>query len=115
MVTVNIEILGSRGRSKSLEILVDTGATLSVLPGKLLDDLGVERIGKVKLRIGDGRRIVRDVGNAQLKVEGQIVWSRVIFGKGKDPTVLGLTVLEQLGLTVDPAKRRLVRTEILLL
>ena len=104
-----------RKKGESLEVLVDTGATVSVFPEELLERLGVKRIGQVKLRIGDGRRIVREVGNVLLKVEGQQVWSRVIFGKRKDPAVLGLPVLEQLGLTVDPAKGRLVPTEHLLL
>ncbi|MBI3327122.1 MAG: retroviral-like aspartic protease family protein [Nitrospinae bacterium] len=104
-----------RPRLESLEVLVDTGATLSVLPETVLDALGVDRIGKVRVKIGDGRLIVREVGNAPLRVEGQLVWARVIFGKSQDPLVLGLTVLEQLGLTVDPTARRLIPTEHLLL
>lgn len=116
VVKVQIEILSPwRKETESLEVLVDTGATLSVLPETLLERLGVERIGKVKVRVGDRRRIVREVGIVQLRVQGQLAAARVIFGKPKDPTVLGLTVLEQLGLTIDPVERRLVPTELLLL
>lgn len=117
IVRVQIEILPPRPRAKSrpLDVIVDTGATLPVLPAKVLTDLGIRPTDRVKLVIGDGRRIVRQTGDVRLRLEGREVWSRVIFGKPRDPAVLGLTVLEQLGLTVDPRRRRLVPTEILLL
>jgi predicted aspartyl protease len=116
IVKIQVEVFGPRKKAgEDLEVLVDTGATVSVFPEKLLKRLGVKRIGKIQVRIGDGRRIVRQVGNVQLKVDGESVWSRVIFGKSKDPAILGLPVLEQLGLAVDPGKRRIVRSEHLLL
>jgi hypothetical protein len=50
-----------------------------------------------------------------LRVDGKIVTSRVIVGKPGDATVLGLVVLESLGLAVDPSKGELVKGEVLLL
>jgi hypothetical protein len=38
----------------------------------------------------------------------------VIFGEADDGVLLGLTVLEQLGLAADPVQRRLVPTDFLL-
>lgn len=102
-------------RCESLEVLVDTGATLTALPAKMLKSLGVKPVEKIKIRIGDGRLIRRDSGDVRLRIDGRTVWSRVIFGKRNDPAVLGLTTLGQLGLTVDPIRRRLVPAEILLL
>src|SRR3990172_4514902 len=95
-VIIRLEILGldGQGRAEALDVLVDTGAVLSILPCTLLEGLGVQRIGKVTGPIADGRLIARDAGNARLRVEGQEVWSRVIFGLPADPSVLGLTVLE---------------------
>jgi predicted aspartyl protease len=116
VVKTQVEVFGPRKkRSEGLEVLVDTGASVSVFPQELLKRLGVKRTGKVKIRIGDGRRIVREVGIVHLKVHGQLAATRVIFGKTKDPAILGLPVLEQLGLAVDPVKRRLVPSELFLL
>jgi hypothetical protein len=39
---------------------------------------------------------------------------RVVFGESGDAALLGLTVLEQLGLAVDPVQRRLISTDSLL-
>jgi predicted aspartyl protease len=118
-VRVEIEILSSgaraKSRSRTIPVLVDTGAALPVLPAKILGALGFRPTERVRPLIADGRRIRRETGNVRLRLQGREVWSRVIFGKPRDPAVLGLTVLEQLGLTVDPRRRRLVPTEILLL
>ena len=115
-VTTTVELIRTNGQTgaASLSALVDTGATLSVFPAPVLDEAGVERIGKVGLRLADGRRIERDVGDVRMRLEGQAVWARVVFGEPSDPTLIGLTVLEQLGLTVDPVQRRLVPTEFIL-
>jgi predicted aspartyl protease len=115
-VTTAVELLSLDGgdSTQTLEVLVDTGAVLSMLPAAMLERLGVQRLGKVTAQVADGRFIERDVGNARLRVEGQEVWSRVIFGEPTDPSLLGLTVLEQLGLMVDPVGRRLVPTQIIL-
>ncbi len=115
-VTARVEVIRPNGQAgtEALEALVDTGATLSVLPGRLLDEVGIERVAKVGRRLADGRRIERYVGDVRMRLEGQAVWARVVFGEPSDPTLIGLTVLEQLGLTVDPVQRRLVPTEFIL-
>ncbi len=115
-VTARVEVMRPDGQdgAEAFEALVDTGATLSVFPGRLLDGLGIERIAKVTLRLADGRRIERDVGDVRMRLEGQPLWARVVFGEPSDPTLIGLTVLGQLGLTVDPIGRRLVPTEFIL-
>ena len=113
-IAVELLSLDGEGSAQTLEVLVDTGAVLSMLPAAMLESLGVQRLGKITARVADGRLIERDVGNARLRVEGQEVWSRVIFGEPADPSLLGLTVLEQLGLMVDPVGRRLVPTQIIL-
>ena len=51
-------------RSEAMLALADTGATLTVMPGELLDRLGVQRLRRVSLVLADGRRAQRDVGEA---------------------------------------------------
>ena len=115
-VRTTIEIQGRDGerRTESLDVVVDTGATLPVFPKGLLDSLGIRPEGQVVLLLGDGRPVTREVADVRMRVEGSWVWSRAIIGESEDAAVLGLTVLEQLGLTVDPIKRRLVPTDFIL-
>ena len=102
------------GTRREVPALADTGATLCVIPRDVLQDLGVEAVRRVFLVLADGRREARDVGEASIGVSGESVPCRVVFGESGDATLLGLTVLEQLGLAVDPVRRRLVPTDFLL-
>ena len=105
---------GSR-RGERLEALVDTGATLSMIPATALRRLGIRPTDRMAVRLADGRIVHRSVGEVKLKVNGHTLTSRVMFGKPHDATVLGLVVLESLGLTVDPSKGEIVKGEALLL
>jgi clan AA aspartic protease len=115
-VRVEIVVINPRtgARSEPMVALADTGATLTVIPGALLEGLGVQRLRGVPLVLADGRRIQRDVGEASVAVDGDSTPCRVLFGEPGDPILLGLTVLEQLGLAVDPVQRRLIPAEFLL-
>lgn len=101
-------------RSDELIALADTGATLTVIPGYILQQLGIRRVRRLSLVLADGRRVQRDVGDAAVSINGESVPCRVVFGEPEDAALLGLTVLEQLGLAVDPVQRRLVPTDFLL-
>ena len=68
----------------------------------------------MSLVLADGRRAQRDVCDAAVAVNAESVSCRVVFGEPGDAVLLGLTVLEQLGLAVDPVQRRLMPTDFLL-
>lgn len=116
-VVVPIEVLPQARvqRGLRLQALADTGATLSMIPEAVLRRLGIRPTGQMAVRLADGRVIKRPVGEARFKIDGKVAPSLVIFGKRGDATVLGLVVLESLGLAVDPRRRKLVKGEILLL
>lgn len=115
-VHVNIIVVNPRTGARSGEItaLADTNATLTVIPGELLRTLGIQKVRTVSLMLADGRRAQRDVGDAAVSVNGESVPCRVVFGESGDAVLLGLTVLGQAGLAVDPVQRRLVSTDFLL-
>lgn len=115
-VRVQIVVMNPRtgARSGELTVLADTGATLTVLPAGILRHLGIAPVRRVSLVLADGHRAQRDVGEAHVAVNGEPVPCRVVFGEAGDASLLGLTVLEQLGLAVDPVQRRLVPTDFLL-
>ena len=85
-----------------------------MVPSASLRDIGVAPAGRITVRLADGRRAAREVGDAIVAIEGDSTPCRVIFGDPGDGILLGLTVLEQLGLAVDPVRRRLVPTDFLL-
>ena len=100
--------------SESVRALVDTGATLSVMPASLLDRLGIPRIGKQRLR-GFGGTVTRNVGNVTMHYNGVAGAAGVIFGDEDDPAIMGVTALESLGFDVDPVNGKLKRVEMLML
>lgn len=116
-VVIPIEVLPRRSSREraTIEALVDTGATLSMIPSAVLRRLGIQPMERMRLRLANGRVVQREVGEARLKVDGHVVTSRVIFGRSHDATVLGLVVLESLGLAVDPSQGKLTKGEALLL
>jgi hypothetical protein len=91
--------------------LADAGATLSVILAPLLEDLGIEPACEVTFLLADGRRAARAVGDAIVIINEDSTPCRVVFGHPGGAARLGVTVLEQLGLTVDPVRGRLIPTD----
>ncbi len=102
-------------RRAEVKLLVDTGATFSIAPGQVMDELGISRTWTRRMRTADGRLIERDVGTARLDVEGATGDVPVIFGEPSDVMVLGVTGLEILLLEFDPVRGELRPTEALFL
>jgi predicted aspartyl protease len=100
-------------RSEELIALADTGATLTVVPGDILHRLGIPRLRTISLVLADGR-VERGVADAAVSRDGESVPCRVVLGEPGDAVLIGLTVLEQLGLAVDTVQRRLIPTDFLL-
>ncbi len=99
---------------ESIELLVDTGATLSVVPAPVLERLKVRPLGSREFK-GFGGVIRRQTGNVTMAYDGTATGVTVIFGESDDPPILGVTALESLGFRVDPVTGELHPTEMLLL
>ena len=104
-----IEIGDPQGsRYETLEALVDTGATYSVVAAPVLRRLGVEVHNKRTFELADGRQVERDVGQTWMRVDGEAVITLVVFGDESAEPLLGAVTLEQLLLAVDPVRGRLI-------
>ncbi len=98
----------------TVNALVDTGATHSMLPGSLLRELGIEPVETRFARVADSRRIELQTAWARFSAAGRNAVARVAFGP-EGEFLMGATTLEDLGLVVDPIDRRLIPQEDLLM
>ena len=74
-----------------VELIVDAGATYTVLPAKVLEGLGVEVLRKVRLRLADNRLIERPLGEVGIEIEKHRASATpAVFGEEKS-TFLGLS------------------------
>jgi clan AA aspartic protease len=100
---VEAEIAANRdGPFERVEALVDTGASYSVFPAPLLERLGVTPIDTMTFALADGRRIVRPLGEAVIRLGDQGRTSVVVFGADETRSLVGAYTLEGFGLVVDP-------------
>lgn len=91
----------------SIEALVDTGASDTVLPQAILRQLEIAPIDRSRYRLADGRTIEFDVGEARIRIDGSERTALVVFGPEGTATLLGATTLELFHLSVDPVEKRL--------
>ncbi len=117
LTSVKILIANPRSpdKTKEVELLVDTGAMYSMVPSKILQELGVEPEGTRTFTLASGEKIQRKVGGALYKLDGILGHATVIFGEERDKPLLGVTALEEMGLEVDPVTKKLKSTELYLL
>jgi predicted aspartyl protease len=74
-----------------------------------LSRAGITPVGRRTYETADGSVHEYRFGLAQIELMGEVTAGRVIFGpEGVEP-ILGVTVLESLGLIVDPANQSLKR------
>lgn len=108
-VTVALKAFELANGSYEAEFLVDTGATDSLAPSAELRRIGVQPIGKMAYELADGTLQEYPFGLVQISFMGEITAGRVIFGPDDAEPLLGVTALDSVGLTVDPANRTTVR------
>ncbi len=95
--------------SARVDLLVDTGATISFVPTEVLANLGIAPRGPEReFETASGAVIRRRLGVASLAVDGHETITPVVFGEPGDAAILGAVALESLGLIVDPIARRLI-------
>ncbi len=106
---VTIEIGDPAGqRFASVEALVDTGATYTVVPASRLHALGVQPHVEAPFELADGSLRDFALGQTQVKVDRQEVTTLVVFGDEHTQPLLGAYTLEGLRLAVDPVRQRLI-------
>ncbi|MDI6810928.1 MAG: retroviral-like aspartic protease family protein [archaeon] len=100
-------------KSKDVVAIVDTGATLTVIPEEIARELGLKERGESGVRTGAGI-IKLKRGRAIVEIEGKETVQDVLISDIIDKVLIGAVTLESLALTVDPLTGRLKESELLL-
>jgi clan AA aspartic protease len=108
-VTVTLRRVEGGARSYSADFLVDTGATDSLAPGGALRQVGIEPVGRMAYELADGTLHEYAFGLARIEFMGEVTAGRILFGPDDVEPLLGVTALESVGITIDPATRTLKR------
>ena len=109
-VTVILKAPGHpNGAAYEAVFLVDTGATDTLAPAAELEKIGVRALGTTIYELADGTLQEYPFGLVQIEFMGEITAGRVILGPDDAEPILGITALESVGITIDPASRTLKR------
>lgn len=106
-VKVRIKSLGAENGAFEQEFLVDTGATDCLVSSSELARIGVQPVGQTSYELAEGRVVEYRFGLAEIAFLEEVTAGRVIFGPDNVEPKLGVTALESVGVTVDPATRTL--------
>ena len=105
-----INTVDRQRRTAPIKVMVDTGAELSWLPRKALEDAGIVPEYKGRYMTADKRIIERDVGYAILTAEGFTTLDEVVFAEENDLSLLGVRTIEGFNVMVDNSGQRFVAT-----
>jgi clan AA aspartic protease len=95
-------------RRVTINALVDTGATMLILPQEVVERLGLRITRQVIVTYADGRRDERDVaGGLTIRIGERETNLECIIGEPNSEALIGQVVLEVLDLLVDPRKQKL--------
>lgn len=108
-IEVRLRNLGSTNGTYKAKFLVDTGATDSLAPASELLRIGVQPVGKTAYELADGSIHEYSFGLVEIVFMEEVTAGRVIFGPDNVEPILGVTALESVGMTIDPANRTLKR------
>ena len=110
--TVGMEIGDcERERWTDVDALVDTGASITSVPGSTLRALGVEPLMRQTFRFAQGELRSMDIGQTWVRVDGREVVTLVLFNNEGTPPLLGALALESLFLGVDPVAKQLTAVD----
>lgn len=96
-------------KSVEIETVIDTGATMVVLPQNIVDKLGLKRIREVKAKYANNRVELKSIyGVVTIEIKGRIGNFDVLAEAKDSQPLIGQVVLEILDLVVDPRTRTLL-------
>ena len=99
-------------QARELTGVVDTGASFTVIPAQILDELGIEREETKVFSFADGSRRELPIAWAEMELQGQRGNVYVVFGPDSRKTLIGALAPETFALAADAKYRRLIPAEL---
>jgi predicted aspartyl protease len=96
------------GQRLTVELLVDTGATWTMLPAEVVGRLGLTAPRQRMVTLASGERATYPAGQVLLHLNGEEVTTVFLAGPPNCLALLGAVTLEELGLAPDPVRKVLV-------
>ena len=110
-VIENLKITNLLDPEKSVEVeaVIDTGATMLVLPQNLINELGLKKMREVNVKYANNKTEVKSIyGVVTVEIKGRAgEFNALAEAEGSQPLV-GQIVLEQLDLVVDSSSRTVI-------
>lgn len=104
---VEAMVSGPSGQSCMLDLSVDSGASYSLLPEGIWQQLGLQPDETLEFILADGTKIQRGASECRIRLNGKERHTPVILGQPGDEPLLGAITLKNLGLILDPFQRTL--------
>lgn len=104
---VDVSNVARPEQTRTVDLLIDSGAIYSVVPAPIQAELGIEPVIEQEFRLADGSTVRRKKGVALFRYGERVGGADVIFGEKGDSQLLGAFTLEALGLALDPLRREL--------
>ncbi len=107
-------VIGPTGKQATVEFLVDSGATYTLLPLPAWTKIGLAPRRSIRCRLADGSLMERKVSECEIHLPQGDGHTPVILGEQDDEALLGVVTLEELGLILNPFTRKLQPMQMLL-
>jgi predicted aspartyl protease len=99
-------------RRRTIGAIVDSGANKLVLPGKVVKELGLPLVGKVKVRYANGRTAIREVAEGvYVELRGRHGTFRAVVEPKRETALVGAIVMEDFDLLVDCPNERVIHRD----
>jgi len=103
----DVTVRGSKAAIELKNVLIDTGATYTVLPAEVLEEVGAARIpAEVEVELGNGQKVKAQAYGVAITIKEVEAPSIGVTFEGAQ-TVIGVETLESIGLKLDPTTDRL--------
>jgi clan AA aspartic protease len=95
-------------RRLTLDLLVDTGATWTMLPDEAARQLGLSAGRQRTVTLANGERVTYRAGQVSIQLNGEEGITFFLAGPPRSLALLGAVTLEEFALAPDPVRKTLV-------
>ncbi len=106
---IKITNLFEQTKSIEVEAVIDTGATMLVLPKNIVEELNLKKMREVNVRYANNKTEVKAVyGVVTVEIKGRAGEFNILAEPEGSQPLVGQIILEQLDLVVDPSTRKVI-------